>query len=55
MPAPVAIRAASTLVCMPPVPTPAAPALPIRTGGEVVLAVHVGEQPATPGSVGLPV
>src|SRR6478672_4418112 len=31
IPAPVAIRAASTLVCMPPVPTPAAPALPIRT------------------------
>ncbi len=31
MPAPVAIRAASTLVTMPPVPTPALPALPTST------------------------
>ena len=36
MPAPVAIRAASTLVTMPPVPTPAPPARPMRDAGQVV-------------------
>ena len=48
MPAPVAIRAASTLVCMPPVPSPAAPVLPIRT------AVEVGGRSRTSGTSELP-
>ena len=44
MPAPVAIRAASTLVTMPPVPTPARPA-PIATPARSLRAAHLGDPP----------
>ena len=44
MPAPVAIRAASTLVTMPPVPTPAAPGEPMVTGSRSAAERTVGHQ-----------
>ena len=51
MPAPVAIRAASTLVCMPPVPSPAG-AGPADRGrrSRSASAAHVGDQPAPGGA-----
>ena len=54
MPAPVAIRAASTLVCMPPVPTPAAPVRPIRTPARSSSAC-TSEISVVPGRLGVAV
>ena len=45
MPAPVAMRAASTLVVMPPVPTPEAPVEPMVTPARSASDVHHRDQP----------
>ena len=53
MPAPVAIRAASTFVCMPPVPTPADPVPPIRTSSRSSSEV-TSESSVVPAASGWP-